>query len=432
MGTVVACSTPFGSSGIAVVRITGNQSHKITSLLIKKPTRINKHNSPSLFSLIDVDGVVYDQAVVNFLFAPNTYTGEDLVEINLHGNPVIIEKTIALCCSYGATTAPGGEFTKRAYLNGKMDMSQAESVASLISSKSILGAKLSYKNLNGSLLENILNIKNKIILVIGQIEFNLDISEENLQPNLISNSLKTINSCVNTLSSAIEGFNAVNVLTAGATVVLAGPTNAGKSTLFNALLKKDRAIVSEVEGTTRDVLENTINIDGVPCVLKDTAGIRKTKDVIEKIGVRKSNEEILSADLVLYLGAPGSVLSSENDNVIYVHNKKDLGWDGKEYDISISALTGENLPKLKKLILKRVSSGFSDLGFIITSQRQLSCLVSTEKQLVTAKNSLLNSSGLELAVEDLNAALFCLDKITNKTTKDDVLNTVFSSFCVGK
>ena len=189
MGTVVACSTPFGSSGIAVVRITGNQSHKITSLLIKKPTRINKHNSPSLFSLIDVDGVVYDQAVVNFLFAPNTYTGEDLVEINLHGNPVIIEKTIALCCSYGATTAPGGEFTKRAYLNGKMDMSQAESVASLISSKSILGAKLSYKNLNGSLLENILNIKNKIILVIGQIEFNLDISEENLQPNLISKSL---------------------------------------------------------------------------------------------------------------------------------------------------------------------------------------------------------------------------------------------------
>jgi tRNA modification GTPase len=166
--------------------------------------------------------------------------------------------------------------------------------------------------------------------------------------------------------------------------------------------------------------------------LKDTAGIRKTKDVIEKIGVRKSNEEILSADLVLYLGAPGSVLSSENDNVIYVHNKKDLGWDGKEYDISISALTGENLPKLKKLILKRVSSGFSDLGFIITSQRQLSCLVSTEKQLVTAKNSLLDSSGLELAVEDLNAALFCLDEITNKTTKDDVLNTVFSSFCVGK
>ena len=432
MGTVVACSTPFGSSGIAVVRITGDESHKITSLLIKDLIKKNKHNSPSLFSLVDVDGFVYDEAVVNFLFGPNTYTGEDLVEINLHGNPVIIEKTIALCCSYGATTAAGGEFTKRAYLNGKMDMSQAESVASLISSKSILGAKLSYKNLRGSLLENILNIKNKIITVIGQIEFNLDISEEDLQPNLIPNSIETTNLCVSSLSKAIDSFSAVNVLTAGATVVLAGPTNAGKSTLFNALLKKDRAIVSEVAGTTRDVLENTINIEGVPCVLKDTAGIRETVNVVEKIGVKKSIEEILSADLVLYLGPPGSVLSSENDNVIYVHNKKDLGLVGKEYDISISALTGENINILKKLILKRVSSDFSDLGFIITSQRQFSCLALTKKHLVAAKNSLLSSSGLELVVEDLNLALFSLDEITNKTTKDDVLDSVFSSFCVGK
>ena len=432
MGTVVACSTPFGSSGIAVVRITGDESHKITSLLINGSTKKNKHNSPSLFSLVDVDGFIYDEAVVNFLFGPNTYTGEDLVEINLHGNPVIIEKTIALCCSYGATTAPGGEFTKRAYLNGKMDMSQAEAVASLISSKSILGAKLSYKNLRGSLLENILNIKNKIIAIIGQVEFNLDISEEDLQPNLIPESIKTMDACVDALGRAIESFDAVNILTAGATVVLAGPTNAGKSTLFNTLLKKDRAIVSEIAGTTRDVLENTINIEGVPCILKDTAGIRKTRDAVEKIGVRKSNEEILSADLVLYLGSSGSVLQSENDNVIYVHNKNDLGQGEKEYDISISALTGENINSLKKLILKRVSSDFSDFGFIITSQRQNSCLVSTKKQLVTARTSLLNSCGLELVVEDLNLALFSLDEITNKTTKDDVLNAVFSSFCVGK
>ena len=432
MGTVVACSTPFGSSGIAVVRITGDESHKITSLLINGSTKKNKHNSPSLFSLVDVDGCIYDEAVVNFLFGPNTYTGEDLVEINLHGNPVIIEKTIALCCSYGATAAPGGEFTKRAYLNGKMDMSQAEAVASLISSKSILGAKLSYKNLRGSLLENILNIKSKIIAIIGQVEFNLDISEEDLQPNLIPESIKTIDACVDALGRAIESFDAVNILTAGATVVLAGPTNAGKSTLFNTLLKKDRAIVSEIAGTTRDVLENTINIEGIPCILKDTAGIRKTRDAVEKIGVRKSNEEILSADLVLYLGSSGSVLQSENDNVIYVHNKKDLGRGGKEYDISISALTGENVNSLKKLILKRVSSDFSDFGFIITSQRQNSCLVSTKKQLVTARTALINSYGLELVVEDLNLALFSLDEITNKTTKDDVLNAVFSSFCVGK
>jgi tRNA modification GTPase len=337
-----------------------------------------------------------------------------------------------LCCSFGAEIAPGGEFTKRAYMNDKLDMSQAEAVASLISSKSILGAKLSYKNLRGSLLENILSIKNKIITTVGQIEFNLDISEEDLQPNLISNSVLVLGECIESLSSAIKSFKAVNVLTSGASVVIAGPTNAGKSTLFNALLKKDRAIVSEIAGTTRDVLENTINIEGIPFVLKDTAGIRKTKNSIEKIGVEKSNEEILSADLVIYLGEPGSVLSSENDTVVYVFNKKDIRVGGGGYDISISALKNENISALKKIVLKKISSDFSDVGFIVTSQRQVSCLEKTTQHLLIAKKSLQNSPHLELVVEDLNFSLSFLDQITKKTTKDDVLDSVFSSFCVGK
>lgn len=432
MGTIVACSTPFGSSGIAVVRLSGPISHKIVSSFLEKKIISKKHNTPTLCRLVDSDGRVFDEAVINFLFSPNTYTGEDLVEINLHGNPVIIQKTIDLCCSFGAEIAPGGEFTKRAYMNDKLDMSQAEAVASLISSKSILGAKLSYKNLRGSLLENIVSIKNKIITTVGQIEFNLDISEEDLQPNLVPNSILVLGECVESLSSAIKSFKAVNVLTSGASVVIAGPTNAGKSTLFNALLKKDRAIVSEIAGTTRDVLENTINIGGVPFVLKDTAGIRKTKNSIEKIGVEKSNEEILSADLVIYLGKPGSVLSSENDTVVYVFNKKDIRVGGGGYDISISALKNENISALKKIILKKISSDFSDVGFIVTSQRQVSCLEKTTQHLLIAKKALQNSPHLELVVEDLNFSLSFLDQITKKTTKDDVLDSVFSSFCVGK
>ena len=432
METVVACSTPFGSSGIAVVRLSGKKSHQIASSLLEAPIKTKKHNSPSLCALVDTDGSVFDEAIINFLFAPNTYTGENLVEINLHGNPVIIQKTIALCCSFGAEIASGGEFTKRAYINNKLDVSQAESVASLISSKSILGVKLSYKNLKGSLLKNIVFVKNKIISTIGQIEFNLDISEEDLQPTLVSDSILTIEFCTKTLSSAIENFKSVNVLTSGANVVLAGPTNAGKSTLFNVLLKKDRAIVSDIAGTTRDVLENTINIEGVPFILKDTAGIRKTRGHIEKIGVKKSNEEIASADLVLYLGTPGSVLPSENNNVLYIFNKKDIKSGGNDYDISISALKNENISSLKKLILKRVSSGFSDINFIITSQRQSSCLEKTIKHLNVAKKSLQKSGELELVVEDLNLSLSFLDEITNKTTKDDVLDNIFSSFCVGK
>ena len=430
MNTVIACSTPFGSSGIAIVRLSGKDSHKIISSLLKSPIKIKKHNTPTLCGLVDVDGLVFDEAVINFLFGPNTYTGEDLVEINLHGNPVIIQKTIDLCCSFGAEIAAGGEFTKRAYINNKLDMSQAESVASLISSKSILGAKLSYKNLKGSLLKNILFVKNKIISSVGQIEFNLDISEEDLQPNLVSENLAAVGVCIKKLSSAVENFSSVNVLTSGANVVIAGPTNAGKSTLFNALLKKDRAIVSEIPGTTRDVLENILNIKGVPFILKDTAGIRKTKGRIEKIGVKKSAEEIAGADLVLYLASPGSVLVSENNNVVYIFNKNDIKRGGLDYDISISALKNENISALKKLILKKVSSDFSDVGFIITSQRQFLCLEKSIKYLKKAQKSLAGSPELELVVEDLNFALSFLGEITNKTTRDDVLDSILSSFCV--
>ena len=166
MSTVVACSTPFGPSGIAIVRLSGKKSHQIVSSLLAHPIKTKKHNSPSLCALVDIDGLIFDEAVINFLFAPNTYTGENLVEINLHGNPVIIQKTIALCCSFGAEVALGGEFTKRAYINNKLDVSQVESVASLISSKSVLGVKLSYKNLRGSLLKNIMSVKTKLFLLL--------------------------------------------------------------------------------------------------------------------------------------------------------------------------------------------------------------------------------------------------------------------------
>ena len=431
MSTIVACSTPFGSSGIAVVRLSGDSSHSIVSSLIGFSKK-KKHNSPKLYTLLDSDGSAFDEAVINFLFGPNTYTGEDLVEINLHGNPIIIQKTISLCCFLGAEIARGGEFTRRAYMNNKLDVSQAEAVVSLISSKSLLGAKLSYKNLSGSLLENVLSIKDKIISVIGQLEFNLDISEEDLQPNLIENSLKEVDSVVKKISSAISSFRSVNILTSGASVVIAGPTNAGKSTLFNALLEKERAIVSDIAGTTRDVIENTINIDGVPFILKDTAGIRKTRGSVEKMGIKKSSEEILSADIVLYLGPPGSVLSSENKNVIYVFNKTDILGEKQNYDISISALKGTNISKLKKIILGMVSSDFSDNSFIVTSERQSLCLERSLESLSVAKKSLKDSTELELVVEDLNSSLSFLDEITNKTTKDNILDSVFSSFCVGK
>ena len=431
MDTVVACSTPFGSSAIAIVRISGPKVKKVVSLLQKKEKKF-KHNTPFLSPLLDEDLSVFDEALINIFFGPSSYTGEDLAEISSHGNPIIIEKIISLSCLYGCRVAEPGEFTKRAYLNNKMDMSQAEAVSSLIASKSLAGTKLSYKNLGGELADQILSIKNNIISTIGEFEFNLDISEEDLQPNLIKNSIKKIHALEKRLGLSLEGFKKTNLLTVGASVVIAGPTNAGKSTLFNHLLDKERAITSSVPGTTRDVLQDTINLSGVPVVLKDTAGIRKTKNTVEKIGVDKAFKQISSADVVIFLGKKPKK-SILDERFIYVLNKIDLKkkFSG-DYDIKISALKGKNIKELTKMVLSLLSTRGKDSNIILTSKRQVENIGGARDFLKKSVAGLERGKSLELVVEDLNSSLSFLDNITKKTTKDDILSSIFSSFCVGK
>ena len=431
MDTVVACSTPFGSSAIAIVRISGPKVKKVVSLLQKKEKNF-KHNTPFLSPLLDEDLSVFDEALINIFFGPSSYTGEDLAEISSHGNPIIIEKIISLSCLYGCRVAEPGEFTKRAYLNNKMDISQAEAVSSLIASKSLAGTKLSYKNLGGELADQILSIKNNIISTIGEFEFNLDISEEDLQPNLIKNSIKKIHALEKRLGLSLEGFKKTNLLTVGASVVIAGPTNAGKSTLFNHLLDKERAITSSVPGTTRDVLQDTINLSGVPVVLKDTAGIRKTKNTVEKIGVDKAFKQISSADVVIFLGKKPKK-SILDERFIYVLNKIDLKkkFSG-DYDIKISALKGKNIKELTKMVLSLLSARGKDSNIILTSKRQVENIGGARDFLKKSVAGLERGKSLELVVEDLNSSLSFLDNITKKTTKDDILSSIFSSFCVGK
>ena len=431
MDTVVACSTPFGSSAIAIVRISRPKVKKIISLLQKKEKNF-KHNTPFLSPLLDEDLSVFDEALINVFFGPSSYTGEDLAEISSHGNPIIIEKIISLSCLYGCRVAEPGEFTKRAYLNNKMDLSQAEAVSSLIASKSLAGTKLSYKNLGGELADQILSIKNNIISTIGEFEFNLDISEEDLQPNLIKNSIKKIHVLEKKLGLSLEGFKKTNLLTVGASVVIAGPTNAGKSTLFNRLLDEERAITSSIPGTTRDVLQDTINLRGVPVVLKDTAGIRKTKNIIEKIGMDKAFKQISSADVVIFLGKKPKK-SLLGGHFIYVLNKVDLKkkFSG-DYDIKISALKGKNIKELTKMVLSLLSSRGKDSNIILTSKRQVENIRGARDFLKKSVVGLERGKSLELVVEDLNSSLSFLDNITKKTTKDDILSSIFSSFCVGK
>ena len=428
MDTVVACSTPFGSSALSVVRVSGPKTKSFILSLQKKPKKI-KHNSPFLASFFDEDGAVFDEGIINVFLGPISYTGEDLAEISCHGNPIIVDRLISLACAFGCRLAEPGEFTKRAYLNDKVDISQAEAVASLISSRSLDGTKLTYKNLGGELSAKVSSIKKEIISVVGELEFNLDISEEDLQPNLFKRCSQKILLLKDGLDLALKGYKKTNLLNLGANVVIAGPTNAGKSTLFNLLLEEERAIISKTPGTTRDVLQDTINIEGMPIVLKDTAGIRKTKNKIERAGINKTEKEMAAADLVLFFGKK----QKTENNYIYIFNKADIKTPPSSgYDIKISALKGKNIKKLKKLIIKRLSKEATTPTLVLTSKRQAENIFLSKKSLEKALEGLFLETSLELVVEDLNSSIVSLDRITEKTTKEDILNSIFSSFCVGK
>ena len=428
MDTVVACSTPFGSSALSVVRVSGPKTKSFILSLQKKPKKI-KHNSPFLASFFDEDGAVFDEGIINVFLGPSSYTGEDLAEISCHGNPIIVDRLISLACAFGCRLAEPGEFTKRAYLNDKVDISQAEAVASLISSMSLDGTKLTYKNLGGELSAKVSSIKKEIISVVGELEFNLDISEEDLQPNLFKRCSQKILLLKDGLDLALKGYKKTNLLNLGANVVIAGPTNAGKSTLFNLLLEEERAIISKTPGTTRDVLQDTINIEGMPIVLKDTAGIRKTKNKIERAGINKTEKEMAAADLVLFFGKK----QKTENNYIYIFNKADIkAPPSSGYDIKISALKGKNIKKLKKLIIKRLSKEATTPSLVLTSKRQAENIFLSKKSLEKALEGLFLETSLELVVEDLNSSIVSLDKITEKTTKEDILSSIFSSFCVGK
>ena len=428
--TIVACSTPPGTSGIAVVRISGKDAIKNVSNFIKDCRFNEKSPDSKICLLVDKDGLVFDEAVVTSYLGPNSYTGENLIEVSCHGNPNIVSKIIDLSVDGGASLAEPGEFTKRAFLNGKLDLSEAESVSAIIHSKSIAGVKAGVKNLKGGLSKKISLIKSDLVSVVANLEFNLDISEEDLQPNLIKNSESSLSKSVETLQSCVDAFNETRMFQLGASVVILGPPNAGKSTLFNLLVNKNQSIVTEIEGTTRDVVEKNINIDGLPILLKDTAGIRESNNRVEKIGVERSLTEEKNADLVIVLNDADR--SFGEDKYIHVFNKSDIKTPDGDYDVVISAKTGDNIQKLKETIYKSLINDDIQHDTFLTSKRQRIAVESALKHIKDSLSLLLGGDSLELIVEDINRSIDFLDSITSKTTKDDILDEVFSSFCVGK
>jgi len=426
---IVACSTPPGRSGIAVVRLSGKSALGVVKTFVGGGSLKKTHLSPSLVELVDKKRRVFDQAVITQYLSPNSYTGEDLVEISCHGNPIIVSKIIDLCLEAGAEIAEPGEFTKKAFLNGKMDLSEAESVSSIIHAKSLAGVRSGIKNLKGALSGSVIKIKKSIISCVANLEFNLDISEEDLQPNIINTTLEEVKAQIVALESLTKSFKESQFFQEGASIVLAGPPNAGKSTLFNALINKKHSIVTKEEGTTRDVVEKNFLIKQLPIILKDTAGIRGGQSEAEKQGILKSKEEISSADLVIMFNQKPQKPPSKH---LYVFNKSDINTTTDNYDINISAKENKNISKLKDLIYKRLVGDFSLGEVLLTSKRQSRSVLAASEHLKMASVLLKNGDSLELVVEDLNCCIMELDKITNKTSRDDILESVFSSFCVGK
>ena len=443
--TIVAAATPYGYGGIAVVRISGNKAEKIAQKICQTHGSFKNRHATKV-TLYDQNRHPFDSAVVLFYKSPNSYTGEDVVEISCHGNPTIVEKIVGETVDRGGRLAEPGEFTQRAFINGKLDLVQAESVAAVIQGDSERSNQLSHRVLAGELSNILREIKKSIIKALSYVEFELDISEDDLLPNSVQQIKQEVASALLRMKRLTESFNEGRLLNRGATVVIAGPPNIGKSTLFNMLLNENRSIVSTTPGTTRDVVDASVVYDGMRVFLTDTAGIRDTGEEIEHEGIRRASEKIKSADLVLNMFDINtrSILKTTNFNnpTIPVLNKCDLYSKRQiktvnnsiENCVCVSAKTGSGIAVLKNVIKKslQISNNNSDAVYLIT-QRQYDiakdCARALKRALLMLKNK---KSDFELLSIELRDALDAIDKILGKTTSSDILNNIFSNFCVGK
>lgn len=445
--TIVAPATPYGIGGIAVVRLSGSQSLLIVNKLINNNRLGLKPRYATLVNIQDEDGVVIDESVVTFFKAPNSYTGEDSIEISCHGSPVVVDKIISTCCHFGARIAEPGEFTKRAFINGKMDLVQAEAVASLIHSQSEESSRLNLRLLHGELSKKLNAFRQSLIDAISKVEFELDISEDELQPELNNQVSSLVKKQIKQIQALLSSYKQARLLNRGALVVIAGPPNVGKSTLLNTLSETDRAITSHLPGTTRDAIDVPLILDGVPINLVDTAGIRQTSEGIEREGVNRTFNYLKKADLIilvhdpelietLYGDCPHGVPVLEIMNKVDLLTKTELESTQRTHSnrLFLSAKTGFNVELLKQQIKASlgISSSLSDNITITTSRQQRTLKHCFDKLNATAE--LLNSPrcAYELVSIELREALDAIGAILGQTTPDDILNNIFNQFCVGK
>lgn len=451
--TIAALSTAPGVGAIAVVRLSGPDALRITRTLAPALLVAPLPRKATFARLHDEGGLV-DEGLITWFPGPDSYTGEDVVEIGVHGSPYIQQRLLEALTLAGARLARPGEFTQRAFLNRKLDLSQAEAVADLIASGSQAAHKLALQQLRGGYSKQIEELREQLISLSALVELELDFGEEDVQFADRRELTQLLDGIVAICDTLIGSFRFGNAVKQGVPVAIVGAPNSGKSTLLNNLLQEERAIVSDIPGTTRDTVEETMTLGGILFRFIDTAGIRNTTDTIEKLGIERSYKKAAEASIVVLLG-DASTLSEDGFNtqakllrdriakslpngdagplVIPVLNKNDLAGVSTRKTLSISARKGDGIEELKRRFIAHVNELNTDRSdIVVTNVRHVEALTKARKALLAAKNGVLNSISGELLAADLRQAQYHLGEITGRITADDLLGSIFSRFCIGK
>ena len=450
--TIVAIATPPGVGAIGVIRLSGTKAIEIANDLFTSKDLSNQPSHTIHVGVVKDKEKELDEVVVSLYKNPRSYTGEDVVEISGHGSPFVLKQIMDACIERGARLAKPGEFTQRAFLKGKLDLAQAEAVADLIAANTSASQKTALHNIRGGFSNKLKALRDQLIKFSALIELELDFSQEDVEFADRKQFYQLIDELLALTEQLINSFKLGNVLKNGVSVAIIGKPNAGKSTLLNALLQEDRAIVSDIPGTTRDTIEEVINIDGILFRLIDTAGIRQhTSDIIENIGVERSLDKMKTADLVLYLfdvndqkaeiGNMKAELDRQQLNYLLVGNKIDETSEELVRDkyssidniVFISAKGHQHLEVLKERMVDKVISGqVQPEDTVVTNARHYHALKEVAKSLADIKKGLDNKLAGDLLALDIRRALHFLGEITGEITNEDQLDYIFSKFCIGK
>lgn len=441
--TIAAISTPLAASGVAVIRISGKDSLKIAEKMFKPigKTTVQKFEPNKMYvGEICCDGFC-DYGMCVYFKSPKSFTGEEVIEFHSHGGTAIAKGVLKRAISLGARLATNGEFTKQAFLNGKLSLSSAEGLIDMINSESESGVKAGYYLYREKLTNEITAMQDSLTDALSEIDADMDFPEEDLELSSHEKVKETLNEVSKNISSLIKTFRVGRTLKEGVKVAIVGKPNTGKSSILNALLNYDKAIVSDVAGTTRDIVEGSSDINGVRFYFYDTAGIRESDDSIEKQGVKLSKKILSESDLVLFVIDGEALDATDNEiyklvkdkNTIVVQNKNDKNTKVLDLaEISISALTKNNIQKLRELIYnKSVGNGVDLNGDFLCEERHYNALCRAEEKINEAINN-IDSVTLDLLSIDIKDAWDFLGEISGKTATEDIIDNIFSKFCVGK